>query len=71
MHGFNISIPSKVLVVECQNALYAMYPHRGHEACVVNLHTGDAVRYQKFAPLFVNGKAVREQTKLLLEKLAL
>lgn len=68
MHGFN-SVPSKVLVIERQNALDPMHAHCRHSARVMNLHTRDTVRYQKLAPFFVNGKAIREQTELFLKKL--
>jgi hypothetical protein len=69
VHGFNVSVPSKVPVVECENTLYAMYPHCRHEAGIVNLHARDAMGYEKLAPLFVNCKAVREQAELFLEGL--
>ena len=67
-HGFNIRVPSEVLVVERQNVLDAMHQHCRHQARVVNLYARDAMSYQKSAPLFVNGKAVREQTEFFLEK---
>src|SRR5216684_5879570 len=68
MHGFNIRVPSEVLVVERQNVLDAMHAHCRHQTRVVNLHARDAMSYQKSPPMFVNGKAVREQLEFLLEK---
>ena len=47
MHGFNICVPSEVLVVEGQNVLDAMHQHCRHQARVVNLHARDAMSYQK------------------------
>jgi hypothetical protein len=69
MHGFDIGVADKVLVIERQNAFNPVYAHCRDKARVVNLNAGDAMRYQKFAPLFVNGKAVREQAELFLKKL--
>ena len=70
MHGFNIRVPSEVLVVEGQNVLDAVHQHCRHQARVVNLHARDAISYQKFAPVFVNRKAVWEQMEFFLESLA-
>jgi len=61
VHGLNIAIPSKVLIIEGQNTLDTVDSHGRYQTRVMNLHSRDAVSYQKFAPLFVNRKAVHEQ----------
>jgi hypothetical protein len=65
--GFNTSVPSKVSIVECENALDAMHPHCRDKTRVVDLDARDAVRYQEFPPLLVNGEAVRQQAELPFE----
>ena len=64
-----IGIPGKVLVVEGQSVLDTMHAHCSYEARVVNLHAGEAVRYQE-SPLFlVNREALGQQTEPFLESL--
>jgi hypothetical protein len=31
VHGFNITVPSKIPVAKCQNGLDAMHPHCRHQ----------------------------------------
>lgn len=69
MDSFYIGVPRKVLVVECQDALDAMYAHCRDEARIVDLHARDAARYQNPSPFFMNTKTVREQTESFLEGL--
>ena len=64
MEHLYIGIPRKVLVVEGQNVLDTMHAHCRYEACVVNLHAGDAVRYQESPPFLVNREAVDSKRSL-------
>ena len=64
----DIRVSSKILVVEPQDALQPVNPHRCNQARVVNLHTRNAVSDQEFPPLFVNGEALGKQAKSILKK---
>ena len=41
VHGFNIRVPSEVLVVERQNVLDGMRQHRCYKTCVVKIAVKD------------------------------
>ena len=44
MNSFDITVPGKVSIVECENSLDAVHPHCSHQTRVVNLNARDVVR---------------------------
>lgn len=65
----DVCVSRKIPVVERQDTLQSVHPHRRNQARVVNLHPRNAVSDQEFAPLFVNGQAVGKQAKSILKEL--
>ena len=68
VNGFDFRVTGEVAVVEGQDAADVMDAHRCSQAGVMDLHTGDTISDEEFAPLFVDGEAVGKQPQLFFEQ---
>jgi hypothetical protein len=71
MDNRDILVTNEIRLIKRDQVRYAVDPHNGNEARIVNLHAGHTVVDHKFTPLRVDPVTVWQERKQVLDQSSL